>query len=107
MGESFSRLVNMAKFVGLLLMLLASSYIGLVSSMSVADAEAELVRSSYGLYGLPNYRPFGFTYAGYGSVGYGFQPTFIKSPNIYAESIKRSNLPCCKILIFLTFLTLA
>ena len=82
---------------------MTSSYIDLVSSMSVADAEAELVRSSYGFYGLPNYRfikrtkyvimvsyccrPYGFTYAGYGSVGYGLHPTFIKSPNIYGGYI--------------------
>ena len=28
-------------------------------------------------------RPYGFTYGGYGSAGYGYLRTYISSPNIY------------------------
>ena len=28
-------------------------------------------------------RPYGFTYGGYGSAGYGYLRTYIRSPNIY------------------------
>merc|ERR1712128_300433 len=56
--------------------------------MSIADSNAEIVRSSYGFYGLPNYRPYGFTYGGYGSTGYGYLSTYMASPNIYGGYLR-------------------
>lgn len=64
-------------------MLVMTILLGPSFSMSIADSNAEIVRSSYGFYGLPNYRPYGFTYGGYGSSGYGYMSTYIASPNIY------------------------
>merc|ERR1712106_553835 len=80
----------MSKLMGILLLVLVVSLLLVPTShgMSIADSNAEIIRSSYGFYGLPNYRPYGFTYGGYGSTGYGYLSTYMASPNIYGGYIR-------------------
>merc|ERR1711942_55423 len=75
-------LCNMAMLRNIIMLLMVvATLLTLAECMSIGDTE--IVRSSYGFYGLPNYRPYGFTYGGYGSAGYGYLRTYIRSPNIY------------------------
>eukprot|EP00091_Calanus_sinicus_P001527 TRINITY_DN11534_c0_g1_i1.p1 TRINITY_DN11534_c0_g1~~TRINITY_DN11534_c0_g1_i1.p1 ORF type:complete len:136 (-),score=29.24 TRINITY_DN11534_c0_g1_i1:139-546(-) len=76
----------MGTFAGILILVM-TIFLDPTNSMSIADSNAEIIRSSYGFYGLPNYRPYGFTYGGYGSSGYGYMSTYIDSPNIYGGTL--------------------
>merc|ERR1711892_1152216 len=80
----------MSKIMGILLVVVGLSVLltPITHGMSIADSNAEIIRSSYGFYGLPNYRPYGFTYGGYGSTGYGYLSTYMASPNIYGGYIR-------------------
>merc|ERR1711892_687802 len=80
----------MSKIMAILVLLVVLSVLLVPSTrgMSIADSNAEIIRSSYGFYGLPNYRPYGFTYGGYGSTGYGYLNTYMASPNIYGGYIR-------------------
>merc|ERR1712106_157224 len=79
----------MGKITGIILVVVLSALLAPTTrGMSIADSNAEIIRSSYGFYGFPNYRPYGFTYGGYGSTGYGYLSTYMPSPNIYGGYLR-------------------